>query len=943
MNSLFEYKSTRIFCIYGELTDLFCLPDTRVVNFEELLTIKLTALGYENVVFCSTQGGRFFSLEPKKVLEILGSTEDKKEKETSDAVNAMRHISRFQASNASPDTTSDKEIQTKKKAADVEEENYVRKIDIEQIPFTANRYMCSNEKQKALVFTSIEDLLKICEGNEVQREVGRELMGYFEDWKSLPIDNRNICIILSKIQGGFDIHKMLKEESRNAVLTSLFLTNGVFNINSCINVGDPLDDEIRNILEHLRINGITYLADNNFITSKLIFSHTSENINTLTRMLSFYNRENGYHQLKNILEVLEYFMVRSGTTEVWITPDDIPGLFPRENACYCADEDPLEKLRTTEGWEPAYHIMNSFVKNHNALYGSKNYNAEKEYQLIVDRFEPGISTHGRPRGKIPNFVLQGPPGVGKTEIAKLIGRLLQKEGVLKSGHTIIGTRDKMVSEYVGETSIKTANIIAQAQEGVLLVDEVYSLAEKNENGNRSYCNEVFDTIVAAMTNPNYHFCVVFAGYKSRMHEVWSMNEGLYSRFSSTNIITLKEYQPELLQKIFVDSFNKPEGNGNLIIKLSDDVKSVLPIFFKNFFDDRDRKEFGNARDVNNLVNDVKRCATYRYLTDIENNRIDSIENKNTVIVERVDFESRAGLFEKRGKSTSEIFKCLDDYVGFEFLAKMFNDQLAVKVECQEKGIPYPGPSHMIWAGNPGTGKSTAAQLTAELYHNLGMLGGTEPIYVDASEIMSKFVSGGAEKMNQKIDEACKNNAVLVIEEAYQLSDGHGQIDAINAMLNRMEIDRKNFNLILILYKDKVEEFLNKNPGLRSRLMIYEFEDYDAEALFNIFEKMCKKGHDTMSMDCRKTIREYLSAMYSEGRTKNGNARIVRQIYELMKQKRFERVNKSLAQKYEKDVNDIVSARATGSLKEMGIKMPSDIFEFQREDVPSIEFDSYSHK
>lgn len=930
MSFIFENVATRMFCVYGELSDIFCLPDSRILNIEEFLVRRLENMGYDGVVFCSTQREIFYAIDGAgtncfKALKG-GNNKPVSNEQTpaeSTAAPVKSSSSKLKANLDRINTTA----ATVKKDDNKKNTDYIEEsFKPDQLAFAANRYMCDTSSAKVLVFTSIEDIIKISD-----TEHGRRFMEYFEDWKAFSNENRNICIFLSKTLGSSDLQNIL-HDNKNAVLESLFIKNNIFNSNACLNIGAPLNDEIENLLEHFRISGYTYRnSENTEVKARLMLHHTKDKLMTLIRMLSFYNRVNGYTQLKDMKEAIERYIRRCGTVEVWLRPEDVTALYPSSTAEYSDDEDPLEKVRTTEGWEPAYNVINSFMESHRLLYGDGigDIPEQDKYELTTDRFS-GSSCGDISRGKVPNFVLQGPPGVGKTEIARLIGRILQREGILKSGHTVIGTRDKLVGEYVGSTSIRTAELINEAQEGVLLVDEVYSIAEKNGENNVSFCEEVFNTIVAAMTNPNYHFCVIFAGYASRMHEVWNMNEGLFSRFSASNVITLNEYQPELLQKIFANQFGKPEGANGLVTYLSDDVIKGLPVFFQNYYDDRDRKDFGNARDINNLVSDVKRSANDRHLKELGEKTELTQEEKLTIQVKKCDFGSRESLFKKRGLSTTDIFSCLSDYIGLDFLADMFNDQLALRVECREKGLEYAGPSHMIWAGNPGTGKSTAAQLTATLYHNLGILGGTEPIYVDASELLSSYVSGSAGKVNEKLDEACQKNTVLVIEEAYQLLKNP---DGIHALLNRMETDRRNFNLILILYKDKVEPFLNENAGLRSRVRIYEFPDYDAEQLFLIFEKMCEKMKDELTCDCRDAIKKLLSELYVSGNTKNGNARIVRQIHDLMRQKRYRRINSVLAKSSGIDVNAIAAARATDDLGKYNIVISDELKRFCVEDIP----------
>gem|GEM_PF-2089454 len=939
MSSVFNNVSTRMFCIYGELSDVFCMPNGWVMSFEELLVHRLQDLGFGSVVFCSSQRNMFYALNMSGSLafDVLSGKRRKKKDEpekkqpepkaNDDALADYGDL--LDGLDLGTDSVQEKSPEPEKKQEQDKKIKYTNPVGADQLAVAANRYMQDTEMPRALVFTSLEDLIRLS-----TTDGGRRILEFFEDWKGLPNENQNICIFLSKTLDSPGLQAML-QENRVAILESLFLKNAEFNSNACIGIGAPMNDEIASLLELLRLEGHTYKKPGGEeFTAKLRFRRSE--MEQLVRVLSFCNRGSGFTQLKVMKEILERFMRERGTAQVMLTTEDVIACYPRSDKSLSDEEDPMEILRSRQGWESAYHVLSSFITNYRALYSSDpgESSAPAARELTVSRFEPGAAP-SEARGKVPNFVLQGPPGVGKTEIANLIGRILQREGVLKSGHTVIGSRDKLVGEYVGSTAIKTAALIEEAQEGVLLVDEVYSIAEKAGEGSISYCDEVFNTIVAAMTNSSYHFCVIFAGYADRMHEVWEMNEGLYSRFSASNVITLTEYQPELLQKIFQSKFGKPEGVSGQTTILSEDVVEGLPIFFENYFADRDRKNFGNARDINNLVSEVKRSASYRHLLELENRpEKPSREEYLTVTVERQDFEDRLSLFEKRGYSAEDIYSKIYEYEGLEFLTEMFNDQLAIKVECQEKNITYPGPSHMIWAGNPGTGKSTAAQLTADLYHTLGILGGTEPIYVDASEIMSVYASGSADNMRKKMDEACQKNAVLVIEEAYQLLQNGGQ-DAIHAMLNRMETDRAKFNIILILYRDKVQPFLDQNPGLASRLKVYYFPDYNAQQLFNIFGRMCKKAKDNISEDGSQAVKAYLDTLYASGRTKEGNARIVRQLHEQMKQLRYKRIIGEMAVSLYGEDNAQNRSKAAAARAMGTAKVPESAYTFTAADVPEI--------
>ncbi|MBQ8790542.1 MAG: AAA family ATPase [Ruminiclostridium sp.] len=934
MASKFEKASTRMFCISGVLSDIYCTPDLKVLSLEELLNQRLHALGFRSVVFYSGAKGRFFALD-EDGKRGLGYTrrQNKNEKAEKPPEGAGTGENKAPASTTSVAgfgrRTGGRNAENTQKHQDGG--SYFIKVKDDQAPEYANAYMKDTTEQKALVFTSLEDFVNNSSGSR------RSYYAYFEDWKSLPNENRNICIFLSKSIDSRNLQQIFNDNSTLA-LQSMFIrgvnsSGAEFNQNSSLIVSSPLNDEIGNILEYLRIKGYTYTTrdeNNNDVTvvSRITFRHTEKE--KIVRALSFYSRESEYSELKSMKESIESYMAEQKRAIVEITPDVVSTIYSLSNKKYKDVGDPLEVLKNCKGWEAAYEVINSFVVSHRSRYGTNPTKNSTGSGTGIERLEPDRSASSS-LGKVPNFVLQGPPGVGKSEIASLIGQILQHEGVLKSGHTVEGSRDKLIGQYIGSTAIQTAAMIEQAQEGVLLIDEVYNLAEDNKgmSSGANYCAEAINTLVAAMTSKSKRFCVIFAGYAERMDEVWNMNEGLLSRFGESNIINLEGYKPDLLQSIFESHFGKPEDDSSQCIILSDEVKEGLPVFFENLYSDRDRENFGNARDMNTLAATVKRQSSYRYIQE---------NLTGDIIVEKKDFGKNISLFEKRGLSTEDIYAKIYEYVGLDFLVDMFNDQLALKIEYEEKGLEYPGPSHMIWCGNPGTGKSTAAQLTADLYHSLGILGGKEPIYIDASEIMSSHIGGGAEEINRRMDEACQHNTILVIEEAYQLAKMSNGREVIHAMLNRMETDRKNFNVIFVLYTELRDEFLRVNPGMESRVRTYEFKDYNAEQLMQIFMKMCEKTKDSVSDEAKEKITKLLTQLYKSGATAKGNARIVRTLIETMRQNRYRRITDELAVQIHGVANSETRGQISAARAMKKIQMPQTAYCFEASDVP----DDYSY-
>ena len=189
--------------------------------------------------------------------------------------------------------------------------------------------------------------------------------------------------------------------------------------------------------------------------------------------------------------------------------------------------------------------------------------------------------------------------------------------------------------------------------------------------------------------------------------------------------------------------------------------------------------------------------------------------------------------------------------------------------------------HMIFKGNPGTGKTTIARILSNMFKGMGVLTKGHLAEVERADLVGEYIGHTAQKVREQIKRAM--GGILFIDEAYSLARG-GEKDfgkeAIDTLVKSMEDYKDSFILILAGYRDEMEHFLRTNPGLRSRFPIHiEFKDYTKDQLMDIAQLMVEKKQYKLSQGARRKLYTILTKSFSTMENTTGNARLVRNIIE----------------------------------------------------------------
>ncbi len=558
-------------------------------------------------------------------------------------------------------------------------------------------------------------------------------------------------------------------------------------------------------------------------------------------------------------------------------------------------ESNLPETQPQRSIEELLEELNGYVGLKSVKYTVKEFIDYLKFQQ--DRESKGLH-HGK--GFSINAIFEGNPGTGKTTIARLMGEIFYAMGIIEKGHVIEVDRSSLVGQYVGETAQKTDKLIQDAMGGILFIDEAYTLVKKGGSG-QDFGQEALDILLKRMEDNKGDFVVIAAGYPKEMQTFVESNPGLKSRF--THSFTFDDYNPDELLDIFSNAINKEE------YFITEDANAELKKEFIRLYRKRDAS-FGNARLVMQIFEKLKIKISKRLVKMAKKDK--SKEVLSTFTIEDIDSILKANeTFDVQlpidQEALSVALSELNNLFGLQSIKNEVDDLVKLVKYFIKQGVNVRDKfgDHILFLGNPGTGKTSVARIISNIYSALGILPSGQLIEVDRSGLVGSHVGETAQKTTHVIESAM--GGTLFIDEAYALTSSNSSSDfgneAVDTLLKRMEDDRGKFLVIAAGYTNEMKDFIASNPGMKSRFTkTFYFEDYTPEELMNITNFSVDNLKLELTQEAKDALFKHFSILHSKRDKHFGNARIVRNLIEDIKKKQLLRI---ADESNKEDINKII--------------------------------------
>lgn len=473
-----------------------------------------------------------------------------------------------------------------------------------------------------------------------------------------------------------------------------------------------------------------------------------------------------------------------------------------------------------------------------------------------------------------NCIFLGNPGTGKTSIARLLGKFFKSIGLLEHGHVIEVDRSALVGEFIGETAQKTDKIISQSLGGILFIDEAYTL--KREKNGKDFGQEAIDIILKRMEDFKGQFFVIAAGYPEPMQNFLESNPGLKSRF--THLFTFDDYSPNELIEIFKQFSTKEK----FVI-----TEAAEKTFYEKLepFCEQVDKNFGNARFIRNIFNEIKIQLSKRYhFLPYEERNFSAMSTiiKEDILAAFNQYQKHNNKFILNEDKFDKYINELNNLVGLEEVKSTFTKLLsAIKVEQlkKERSIAsLPKNLNSIFIAEQGAGTSSVARLFGRIFKELLLLDNGQLVEIDSSIFYGLNKIDSFLRLDNIFQDSVGkivliNDSILTLQTKSDFSDS-----LLQYFLKKLYIYQDKIVTILLGTRDEIEDLLINVPVIENQFPnIYNFGHYSTRQLLEIALSICQKRNYQLDEGAWQQMLEIIAELRKEKVRNFYNARTIKEI------------------------------------------------------------------
>jgi SpoVK/Ycf46/Vps4 family AAA+-type ATPase len=403
-----------------------------------------------------------------------------------------------------------------------------------------------------------------------------------------------------------------------------------------------------------------------------------------------------------------------------------------------------------------------------------------------------------------NRLFLGPPGTGKTTVARIIGKILADLGLVEDARVVVKAASDLIGPYVGQTEERTTAALEETRGCLLIIDDAHMLVpgamHNMHYSTDEYRAALIDTLVVNLQPDTGERRAIFMiGYPSAMYElIETSNPGLSRRFP-------------LEEAFHFPPFDKIQLGHILEFKLRRDdldaTPEALEVARYMLSIAQNRPNFGNGGHVENMLNHAKSSYQARV------SRMDAFKGSQQQL-EPQDFDAD---HKRHAEASARCAVLFSDMQGVGYIMNQFQGYQNMVTQLRKRRHdPRPFiPLTFVFKGPPGTGKTTVARLMAQIYYDMGFLAAPELIECSISNLVSGYAGQTGQNVIRMFERAL--GKVLFIDEAYRLGEMRA-LDAIGEMVDCMTKERFARKLVIVLagYSEDMDRLMHMNRGLRSR-------------------------------------------------------------------------------------------------------------------------------